>query len=64
MGGSESKEQEVEYNLLKFQVEEWDGNDETQMKQIESFHRSIAKRSMGSGLLASQDIAEDDEERI
>ena len=63
MGGSESKEQEVEYNLLKFQVEEWDRTDATQMKQIESFHRSIAKRSMGSGLLPSTDI-EDLEERI
>lgn len=53
MGSSESKEQEVEYNLLKFQVEEWDGNDESQIKQIESFHRSIARRSMGSGLISS-----------
>ena len=45
MGGSESKEEEVEYNHLKEQVQQWDEADAVQMLQIESFHRSIAVRS-------------------
>ena len=53
MGGSESKEVEVEYNHLKEQVQEWEEADATQMLQIESFHRSIAMRS-------SHQLGEDD----
>lgn len=51
MGSSESKEEEVEYNLLKDQVQEWDEADAVQMQQIESFHRSIAIRSVGSSVM-------------
>ena len=38
MGSVESTEKEVEYNLLKDQVLQWDEADASQMKQIESFH--------------------------
>ena len=38
MGSSESKEIDVEYNTLKDQVKEWDGNDEEKKRHIADFH--------------------------
>lgn len=48
MGSSNSHEQEVEYNELKDRLQEWEEENKTQMTQIESFHKSIAMRSLGS----------------
>ena len=45
MGGTESKDQDVEYNTLKDQVKEWDGGDAEKNKHIADFHQSIAERS-------------------
>ena len=50
MGGSESKpKEELEYNLLKDHVQQWDEENQTaQLEQIESFHKSILMRSQES----------------
>ena len=63
MGSVESTEKEVEYNLLKDQVLQWDEADASQMKQIESFHQSIAMRSMGSHAISDEE-KEDDEPKM
>ena len=45
MGGTSSKNQDVEYNMLPSYVKEWEGQDADKQERIQDFHKSIKNRS-------------------